>query len=214
MKKEKPKIIIFASGSKDGGGSGFENLVLKSRENDSAVNYEVVAVVSNHEFGGVRERAEKLGVPFIYFEKPYSAERYKEIVENSGAQWTALSGWLKLVKELDATKTINIHPGNPEKFGGNGMYGDYVHKAVLEKGEKETQVAMHFVTKEYDEGPVFFRFPVEVKKDDTVETLRNRVNEAEHKYQPIITSLVANGEISWDGVDKYTLKVPEGYQWL
>lgn len=213
MQNNKPKIIVFASGTKDGGGSGFENLVVQSRENPD-LNYEIVAVVSNHENGGVRERADKLGIPFIYFEKPFSAERYKEIVKDSGAELTALSGWLKLVDGLDPAKTINIHPGNPEKFGGDGMYGDYVHKAVLEKGEKETQVAMHFVTPVYDEGPIFFRFPVEVKDDDTVETLRKRVNETEHKYQPTITSMVANGEISWDGKDPSTLKAPEGHRWV
>lgn len=214
MKKEKPKIVIFASGTKDGGGSGFENLVVESRKENPEVNYKVVAVVSNHQNGGVRERADRLKIPFVHFEKPFSAEKYEEIVKNANADFTALSGWLKLVKGLDSRKTINIHPGNPEKFGGNGMYGDYVHKAVLEARERQTQVAMHFVTEKYDEGPVFFRFPVEVKQDDTVEILRKRVNEIEHKYQPFITSLVANGEISWDGIKKESLKVPQGYKWL
>ena len=59
----KPKIIVFSSGTKDGGGSGFENLVIKSR-GGSSLNYETVAVVSNYENGGVRERADKLGIPF------------------------------------------------------------------------------------------------------------------------------------------------------
>jgi phosphoribosylglycinamide formyltransferase-1 len=211
--KEKPKIIVFSSGTKDGGGSGFENLVVQGREN-SDVNYEIVAVVSNHENGGVKERADKLGVPFIHFEKPFTAERYQEIVESSGASLVALSGWLKLVSGLDPKSTINIHPGNPETYGGDGMYGDHVHKAVLENKEEYTQVAMHFVTPVYDEGPIFFRMPVEVKSDDTVDTLRARVNQAEHKYQPLITSMVANSEISWDGKDAGTLKAPEGYEWL
>ena len=213
MKKEKPKIIVFASGSKNGGGSGFENLVIHSRENPK-VNYEVIAVVSNHENGGVRERADKLGVPFEYMDGIPTAQKYQEIVWKYKADLVALSGWLKLVKGLDSKKTINIHPGNPEKFGGDGMYGDHVHRAVLEAGERETQIAMHFVTKVYDEGPVFFRYPVVVKDDDTVETLRSRVNKAEHLFQPLITSMVANGEISWDGVRKDSLRVPEGYQWL
>ena len=110
-KKEKPKIIVFSSGTKDGGGSGFENLVLKSREGDSKINYEVVVVVSNHKNGGVRERADRLGVSFIYFEKPFSAEKYAEIIANSGAKWAALSGWLKLTKGLNPKTTFNIHPG-------------------------------------------------------------------------------------------------------
>lgn len=212
MKKEKPKIVVFASGTKEGGGSGFENLVVESRKNPD-FNYEVVAVVSNYQDGGVRKRADKLNVPFEYMREPTS-QRYQEIVAKYNADLIALSGWLKLVKGLDSSKTINIHPGNPDKFGGERMYGDNVHRAVLEAGEKETQVAMHFVTKKYDEGPVFFRFPVKVNNRDTVQTLRDRVNKVEHKYQPFITSMVANGEISWDGIKKESLKVPEGYKWL
>jgi len=160
MQKEKPKIIVFASGTKDDGGSGFENLVVKSRASDPKINYEVVAVVSNHEHGGVRERADRLGVPFEYMEGPVSSQKYYKILGKYKTSWVALSGWLKLVIGLDSTKTINIHPGDPEEFGGDGMYGDHVHRAVLEAGKKETQVAMHFVTKKYDEGPIFFRHHV------------------------------------------------------
>ena len=213
MQTEKPKIIVFSSGTKIGGGSGFENLVVQGRENPE-LNYEIVAVVSNHENGGVRERADRLGIPFIYFEKPFSAERYEEIVRDSGAQWTALSGWLKLTKGLDPRTTFNIHPGKLPEFGGDGMYGIHVHEAVIKAGAPATAVTMHFVTDIYDDGPVFFRQPVEVKSGDTAEVLGKRVNEVEHEVQPIVTSLVVNEEISWDGKDANTLKVPEGYKWL
>lgn len=213
MQNNKPKIIVFASGTKDSGGSGFENLVIQSRENKD-VNYEIVAVVSNHENGGVRERADRLGIPFIYFEKPFTAERYREIIESSGAKWTVLSGWLKLTRGLDPRTTFNIHPGKLPEFGGEGMYGIHVHEAVIKAGAKMTAVTMHFVTDIYDDGPVFFAFPVEVKEGDTAEMLAKRVNAKEHKYQPLITSMVVNGEISWDGKNPSTLKAPEGYEWL
>jgi phosphoribosylglycinamide formyltransferase 1 len=213
MQNDKPKIIVFASGTKSSGGSGFENLVIQSRENKD-VNYEIVAVVSNYENGGVRERADKLGIPFIYFEKPFSAERYSEIIKNSGAQWTALSGWLKLTRGLDPRTTFNIHPGKLPEFGGEGMYGIHVHTAVIKAGASATAVTMHFVTDIYDDGPVFFALPVEVEEDDTAESLSKRVNTKEHEYQPIITSMVANGDISWDGKSANTFKVPEGYRWL
>jgi phosphoribosylglycinamide formyltransferase 1 len=213
MQNDKPKIIVFASGTKSSGGSGFENLVIQSRENKD-VNYEIVAVVSNYENGGVRERADKLGIPFIYFEKPFSAERYSEIIKNSGAQWTALSGWLKLTRGLDPRTTFNIHPGKLPEFGGEGMYGIHVHTAVIKAGASATAVTMHFVTDIYDDGPVFFALPVEVEEDDTAESLSKRVNTKEHEYQPLITSMVANGDISWDGKSANTFKVPEGYRWL
>ena len=236
--KLKPKLLVFASGSKDGGGSGFENLVKQSRENlnNNEINYEVVAVVSNHENGGVRKHADELGIPFIHLKKDHStALDYEKIFNESGAEWVALSGWLKLVpmKEssddenpgLDPKRTINIHPGPLPRFGGAGMYGHFVHEAVMEAYKKgkslpDSQrvthgaVSMHFATKVYDDGPKFFHYPVVVQPDDTPEILAKRVNEAEHKMQPLITSLVVNGEISWDGKDPKSLKVPEGYKFL
>lgn len=212
IKTNKPKVVIFASGTKNGGGSGFENLVKSVK--DGILDANIVEVVSNHEHGGVRERADRLGINFKYFPGPYTAENYKKIIEDIGANFVALSGWLKLVSGLDPAKTINIHPGpllnQSLKFGGDGMYGHYVHEAVMKayrKGEiTHSAVTMHFITEKYDEGPVFFHYPVEILPDDTAETLARRVNEVEHKYQPVVTNLVVNGKISWDGRDPKTLK--------
>jgi phosphoribosylglycinamide formyltransferase 1 len=228
INKNKPKVIVFASGSKDGGGSGFQNLVLKSRENTRA-NFEVVAVVSNHENGGVRQKADNLSVPFIHLDKDHrTPEDYERVVKESGAEWVALSGWLKLVPMkdgpndpnpgLDPRRTINIHPGPLPQFGGAGMYGHFVHEAVTEaykRGElTHSAVSMHFATKKYDEGPKFLHYPVLIEEGDTTESLSEKVNKAEHEIQPIITSMIVNGEISWDGKDPKSLKVPENYQYL
>jgi phosphoribosylglycinamide formyltransferase-1 len=198
------KIIIFASGTKDSagsGGSGFENMVNTSR--NGTLNAEIIAVISNHENGDVKRRADNLGIKFIHFAEPRTSERYREITE--GADLICLSGWLKLVTGLDPQKTINIHPGPLPRFGGTGMYGHHVHEAVMEAyraGEvANSAVSMHFVTEKYDEGPLFFSQSVPILQDDTAETLAKRVNEAEHKWQPIITDKVLSGEISWDGKD-------------
>lgn len=203
----KPKIIIFASGTKDGGGSGFENMANASK--DGVLNADIT-VVSNHENGGVRERADRLGIPFIHMIAPFTAEKYQEITKDFDL--IALSGWLKLVTGLDPRKTINIHPGPLPRFGGAGMYGHFVHEAVIEaykKGEvTHSAVSMHFVTEKYDEGPLFFSEPVEITPDDTPETLAKKVNEAEHKWQPIVTEQVLKGEISWDGINPESLKTP------
>ena len=212
------KIIIFASGTKDGGGSGFENLVNATKS--GILNAQIMAVVSNHENGGVRERADRLGVKFIYFPArkvapgeiigpdSNTAENYQKLTE--GADLVCLSGWLKLVTGLNPKKTINIHPGPLPRFGGAGMYGHYVHEAVMEaykKGEvTHSAVSMHFVTPVYDEGPLFFSQPVPILPDDIAETLAKRVNEVEHKWQPIITQKVLTGEISWDGKNPKSLK--------
>ncbi len=204
-----PKLIVFASGTSIGGGSGFEKLVENMRA--GVLNADIVAVVSNHEHGGVRQRADRLGIPFIYSPKGRTAEDYKRIVKESGAEFVALSGWLGFVEGLDPAKTFNIHPAYlPSPFGGAGFYGHHVHEAVLEaykRGEvTHTGVSMHFVTPLYDEGAVFFRHKVDILPDDTAESLAKRVNEMEHKWQSTITNKVIHGEISWDGHNPGSLK--------
>src|SRR3990167_4603773 len=173
---DRPKIIVFASGTKDNGGSGFENLVQASKT--SILDADIVAVVSNQENGGVRERADRLGVPFIHFNPTNyllirankqvvgsgDSQVYKDILHKSGAEWIALSGWYKQVKGLDPKCTFNIHPAllsfDGGRFGGVGMYRHHVHEAVkvaLGAGEiTESGFTMHFVTDEYDRGPAFF----------------------------------------------------------
>ncbi|MBU6323553.1 phosphoribosylglycinamide formyltransferase [Patescibacteria group bacterium] len=204
------RLLVFASGTKDGGGSGFENLVRAS--GDGRLSADIVAVVSNRETGGVRERAARLGVPFVYFAPPYSAARYAAVARHYRADFVALSGWLKPVEGLDPKTTFNIHPGPLPAFGGAGMYGHRVHEAVLaayRRGElTHSEVCMHFVTETYDDGPVFFRYAVPILPDDTPDTLAARVNEAEHVWQPVVADAVLAGAIRWDGNDSASLVTP------
>ncbi len=207
----KPRMIVFASGKRSGGGSGFESLA-RSKELDA----DIVAVVSNHERGGVHERAMQLGVPFVHFSGPYDAEHYQKIVADSGAEWVALSGWLRQVKGLDPQKTFNIHPALLSqfggKFGGHGMYGNHIHEAVkvaLDAGEiAESGFTMQFVTDEIDRGPAFFEKRIPLKQGMSVEEIAKAVNDAEHEWQPRITNMVVHGKIRWDGKDSTTLVVP------
>jgi folate-dependent phosphoribosylglycinamide formyltransferase PurN len=161
--RDKQNAIVFASGTKDGGGSGFRNLVRYSRHTGSG--YRICAVVSNHKNGGVRKIAEELGVPFEYFPGPWSAEAYERIVAKYKARWIFCSGWLKRIpikridligwllsliglnKGLDRSRTINIHPAllsfQNGRFGGPGKYGHFVHEDVaeaLERGELDERV--------------------------------------------------------------------------
>jgi phosphoribosylglycinamide formyltransferase-1 len=213
----RPRLLVFASGSAEGGGSGFEKLVEASR--DTRLEADIVGVVSNHESGGVQKRAEKLGVKFFHFPGPWTADRYQRLAEESHADFFALSGWLKLVVGLDlatrfSSRTVfNIHPG-PQEFSGPGMYGHHVHEAVLAAYRAgtitHTGLFMHFVTEEYDRGPVFFKFRAELIPDDTAETIGKRVNLAEHQLQPLVTDHVVKGNICWDGINPSTLVVPKG----
>jgi phosphoribosylglycinamide formyltransferase-1 len=204
-----PKLLIFASGTAHGGGSGFENLVQATRT--GTLGADIVGVISNHEHGGVRERANRLRIPFGYLStvfKPPSA--YRALVDHFKPDFIALSGWMLRVEGLDPRTTFNIHPGPLPHFGGKGMYGDRVHAAVLESFRQgqitHSAVTMHFVDGEYDTGPVFFEQPVPIEADDTVETLRSRVNKTEHAWQPRITQLVLSGTIYWDGKNPASLQ--------
>lgn len=217
-----PALIVFASGTKDGGGSGFENLVISSRGVSPVLNARIVAVVSNHAVGGVKNRAERLGIPFVYMPQPYTREAYQHIIRETGAEWVALSGWLKKIEGMDPQKTFNIHPGPLHDlggaFGGVGMYGHHVHEAVhsaFQEGKITTgAVSMHFVTERYDEGPVFFEHRVSLEGTMTPEDIGHAVNSVEHEWQPRITNMVVHGEIAWDGQNAQSLLVPKGYPFL
>ncbi len=215
----KPRILVFASGSAEGGGSGFEKLVEASR--GGRLKADIVAVVSNHLNGGVRQRAERLSVPFLHFPKPWDGEGYQRFAQETEATFFALSGWLKMVAGLDKTtrfnsRTVfNIHPGPLPDFGGPGLYGHHVHEAVMAAFRRHeithSAVSMHFVTGEYDRGPLFFQFKVQIMEDDTPDTLGQRVNGWEHYFQPRITNMVVDGSIDWNGVDPDSISIPAAY---
>lgn len=204
-----PKLLIFASGTREGGGSGFRNLV---RTSGSLMPYvEIVGVVSNHATGGVRTFADEDRIPFYHLpNSECTPERYRALLMETGAEFVALSGWLRPVRGLNPEKTFNIHPGPLPQFGGNGMYGRHVHEAVLaafHRGEINTSaVTMHFVSDTYDAGPAFFVKEVPIMEDDTVDTLAKRVHEEELFWQPRITHSVVTGEIYWDGSDPASLR--------
>lgn len=200
----KPKLLVFASGSKDGGGSGVRELI----ENITVgnLNADIVGIASNHEFGGVRQVTD-LYCPdaFHFLESPINESAYRNLVTKTGADFVALSGWLKLVTGLNPATTINIHPGPlPDKegdvdTGGEGMHGHHVHEFIIETGAKYSAVTMHFVTEKFDEGPKIFDFRIMVRKDETPTELAERVNKIEHGWQWFITNLVLRGDISWSG---------------
>jgi phosphoribosylglycinamide formyltransferase-1 len=227
---QKPQLIVFASGTATGGGSGFENLVNASRLRQGSgeampnLDADIVAVVSNHEHGGVRQRSERLGIPFVYFDQKQHSNilqnvgmSYQKILRDSGTEWVALSGWLRKTEGLDPAKTFNIHPALlsqlDHRFGGKGMYGHHIHEAVkaaLDAGEiTESGFSMHFVTEEMDRGPIFFEHRVPLRKGMTADEIAAAVNKAEHEWQPKITNMVVHGQIRWDGKDPTSLVVPE-----
>lgn len=205
------RTLVFASGGADAGGSGFRKLVESSCT--GILKAEIISVVSNYPNGGVKKIADEFGINFIYFPGPWEEAGYREIVESYKPDLVALSGWIKLTKGLDPKRTINIHPGPLPKFGGRGMHGHHVHEAILKAYLAGkiffSAVSMHFVTDEYDMGPIFFSYPVYIGKDYDADKIALEVNKIEHGWQSFITNLVLEGKIYWDGKNPESLVVPD-----
>jgi phosphoribosylglycinamide formyltransferase 1 len=199
MKKTQPHILVFASGTKTGGGSGFEVMVKAARTQPPILDASICGVITNHADGGVWHRAQALGIPAAFWAGPFVAQGYQNFVKDFKADYVMLSGWLKLVSGLDPARTINIHPAPLPRFGGPNIYGHYAHEAVLaayRRGEiTHSAVTMHFVDPVYDRGPIIFALPVPIEPDDTPETLAARVNQAEHEWQPRVLNYVVHGQV-------------------
>jgi phosphoribosylglycinamide formyltransferase-1 len=199
MEKTHPNILVFASGTKTGGGSGFETMVRAARTRPPILDASICAVITNHFEGGVWHKAQALGIHAEYWDGPYLAEGYQSFVKYFNADYVMLSGWLKLVSGLDPARTINIHPGPLPRFGGPKLYGHYVHDAVMAAFQRReithTAVTMHFVDPVYDRGPIFFARPIPIEASDTPETLAAKVNRAEHEWQPRVLNYVVHGQV-------------------
>ncbi len=203
LMKNNPNILVFASGTKTGGGSGFENLVRAARSSPPILDASICAVITNHFEGGVWHKAKALGIPCEYWAGPYLARGYQNFVKYFNADYVKLSGWLKLVAGLDPARTLNIHPGPLPRFGGPQLYGHHVHEAVMavyHRGEiTHSAVTMHFVDAVYDRGPIIFALPVPIEPNDTPETLAAKVNRAEHAWQPRVLNYVVQGRVRLAG---------------
>ena len=178
------KIIVFASGS----GTNAENIIKYFKSGSVG---EVVGVFTNNANAKVIERAKNNDVPVEVFTK---AELYEsDLVQKINAiqpDLIVLAGFLlKFPDALIAAypdKIINIHPALLPKYGGKGMYGMHVHKAIVENKEKETGITIHYVNENYDEGATIFQKQVTVLGTDTPEVVAEKIHELEQKYFPMI----------------------------
>jgi len=126
------------------------------------------------------------------------AARIWPVIEEAGADLVCNAGFLRLLVVPPAWegRIMNIHPGLLPKYGGKGMYGDHVHRAVLANGETESGCTVHFVTDEYDAGPVILQRLVPVAPDDTADALAARVFAAECEAYPEAVGLYAEGRLT------------------
>ena len=183
MKVTNQNLAIFASGS----GSNAEAFFKYFRGNK---NINICLLLSNNKKAFALRRAEKYGVPTVTFDRHefYETDRVLSTLKEHHISFIVLAGFLwKIPIELIGNyqgKMVNIHPALLPKFGGKGMYGMHVHKAVIEADEKESGITIHYVTENYDEGEIIFQEKCEVKPADLPETLAERIQKLEHKFYP------------------------------
>ncbi|MER3456350.1 MAG: phosphoribosylglycinamide formyltransferase [candidate division GAL15 bacterium] len=167
---------------------------------------EVVVVVSDRPQAYALERARRAGVPAYvvpWGKDPAEAGcRVARVLEAHEVEWVCLAGFLRILDpqfvQRYRGRILNIHPSLLPAFGGRGMYGERVHRAVLASGATESGCTVHFVTAEVDAGPVVAQARVPVLPRDTVETLAARVAEQEHRLYPEAIWRVVTGQVRFE----------------
>lgn len=178
------KLAVFASGS----GTNAENII---RYFSGSPLARVALVVSDNPDAYALQRAASLGVPTVVFPRaefrtaPENVVRY---LSRYGIDYIVLAGFLSLVPSLLCReyegRMVNVHPALLPAYGGKGMYGDRVHRAVVENGERESGITIHHVNEVYDSGDTIAQFRVAVDPSDTAESLAAKIHELEYRHFP------------------------------
>ena len=179
----KKRIVIFASGN----GTNAENIIKYFQRSQFA---EVVLLLSNKKDAKVLERANNLNVNTLCFSKEElsSENGILRLLNDIEADLIVLSGFLvkfpETILKKFPNKVVNIHPALLPKYGGKGMYGNYVHQAVLANKEEETGISIHYVNGNYDEGAIICQKKVSLSKNESIETIAEKVHDLEHEWFP------------------------------
>ena len=193
------RVAVFASG----GGSNFQALAERARE------YRVALLISNRAQAGVLKRAEQLEIPAhvlspgSFENEELYIEKLRALLHKEKIDLIALAGYLSKIPpkliELFQGRILNIHPSLLPRFGGKGLYGRYVHEAVIKAKETFSGATVHFVDEEYDTGPILIQERVPVLTDDTPESLASRILDIEHQLFPKAIHLIAQGRVQVEG---------------
>lgn len=197
------RLAVFASG----GGTNFQAVVDSVESGDLPA--EVVCCVSNTPEAGALERADTHDIPteVIVPSRFEAATRFGdallEVLHGYDVSFVALAGYMvKIPPNVVSAyrdRMTNIHPALLPAFGGKGMYGMNVHRAVLEYGVHWSGATVHLVDEEYDHGPIVLQEPVPVYADDTPDELAARIQKVEHELYPEALRLFAQDRIRRDG---------------
>lgn len=176
-------IVIFASGS----GTNAENII---RHYADCPKARVTAVFCNKPDAGVIERANNLGVPVVLFTREHcNTEGFlDEQLSHYTPDLIVLAGFLWLFPERLVKKyrdhILNIHPALLPAYGGKGMFGEHVHRAVLQNGDKIHGVTVHKVNEKYDEGEIVLQESFEVKTGETLSGITEKIHQIEFSIYP------------------------------
>ena len=174
------QIAVFASGE----GTNTQHLINYFKGSNIAI----AVIVCNNSRAAVLEKAKKEGIPSLLIDKStfYSGNSVLARLQDIKTDLIVCAGFLWKIPDniLHAfpNKIVNIHPALLPKFGGKGMYGMHVHKAVIEAGETESGITIHYLNEHYDEGKIILQKKCEVQNGDTAEMLAQKVHALEHEW--------------------------------
>lgn len=179
------RVAIFASGA----GSNAKKII-EHFKNSSSVK--IALIVCNKPGAGVLNIAEENNIPSLLIEKEqfFRGNAYTDELKKLGVDFIVLAGFLwkvpvALIKAFPK-QIINIHPALLPKYGGKGMYGHFVHEAIIHNKETESGITIHYVDELYDHGQIIFQATCEVLPTDTPDSLAERIHGLEHKHYPAV----------------------------
>jgi formyltetrahydrofolate-dependent phosphoribosylglycinamide formyltransferase len=185
------RIAIFASGA----GSNAQKIIDHFKNSDHII---ISLIVCNKPGAGVLSIAEKENIPSLLIDKEkfFRGNGYTDVLKQGGIDFIVLAGFLWKIPDalIQAYpgKIINIHPALLPNYGGKGMYGNFVHEAVIAAGEKESGITIHYVDGHYDNGDIIFQARCAISENDTPATLANRIHQLEHEHYPqVIENLLS-----------------------
>ncbi|MFY0602460.1 MAG: phosphoribosylglycinamide formyltransferase [Flavobacteriaceae bacterium] len=176
------RLVILASGS----GSNAENIINYFKDH---LEISIVCVLSNKRNAGVFDRCKRLHIDCFYYSKEdfTTNDTVLTFLKNT-ADYIILAGFLLKIPQSIVTvfkdKIINIHPALLPKYGGKGMYGMHIHRAIKQNNEKETGITIHFVNENYDEGAIIFQAKTEVVFTDSPENIAEKIHLLEYEHFP------------------------------
>ncbi|HEY1114474.1 MAG TPA: phosphoribosylglycinamide formyltransferase [Chitinophagaceae bacterium] len=185
-------IAIFASGA----GSNAQQIITHFKGSDKV---KVALVVCNKPGAGVLGIAEREGVPTLLIERErfLRGDGYLPELQAAGIGFIVLAGFLWKIPQslIDAypRRIVNIHPALLPRYGGKGMYGHYVHEAVLSNGDVQSGITVHYVDEHYDNGDIIFQTACPVLEGDTPEVLAARIHQLEHLHYPQVIEELLTG---------------------